>query len=202
MDFHRFFVFMTAFEWVRTEQANEPSGDVYCPTRDVAQGRVQKLPKILQAEHWPEGVAYVFAAIMGELSNNSFDHNNMWRDVSGCWFEVVSEGKTLRGIVADRGQGVLSSLRQAHPEISDEVEALVRVFRGGITGRAPERRGNGLRYVWDEMNKRLPESHLRYASGPAELDFSAPRGQDALNQCVRKVSESVGGVYAELVLRR
>ncbi len=193
---------MTAFEWARAQKTDEPSGDVYCPTRDIAQGRVAKLPALLSSQKWSQEHAYAFAALIGELANNCFDHNlGTWRDIPGCWFEMSSDGEGVRALVADRGQGVFSSLLLVRPDIADDLQAVRIAFRGGTTGRAPEHRGNGLRYVWRTLNEDFIGATFRYCSGVAELSVVA--GSDAnLDQSVLPAQTPVPGVYAEIFIPR
>ena len=95
----------------------------------------------------------LFTAILGELGNNCFDHNlGKWKDIPGCYFAYGQETANLWGIVVDRGQGVLSSLRQAVPEIKDDDEALEMAFYRKLSGRSPEKRGNGLKFVRSVIN--------------------------------------------------
>src|SRR2546430_1482430 len=49
--------------------------------------------------------------------------------------------------VADRGQGIYRSLARVDPALRDEQSALLAAFEKNISGRAPEKRGNGLKYV-------------------------------------------------------
>ncbi|MEK7765171.1 MAG: hypothetical protein AAB368_02935, partial [bacterium] len=44
-------------------------------------------------------------------------------------------------------QGIFRSLTRADPTIPDEQAALVTAFEKTISGRAPENRGNGLKFV-------------------------------------------------------
>ncbi len=194
---------MTALEWAQTPKANEPSEDVYCPTRDIAQGRAAKLPAILGAQQWTQEQAYLFVSLIGELANNCFDHNlGTWRDISGCWLEVSSDSDGVRGIIADRGQGVFGSLTRVRPDISDDLQAIRLAFRGGTTGRAPERRGNGLRHVWRTLNEDFIGATLRYCSGVAELFVRFPVNDADLDQSVLRAQTPVPGVYAEIFIFR
>ncbi|MBI2340335.1 MAG: hypothetical protein HYU99_08235 [Deltaproteobacteria bacterium] len=50
-------------------------------------------------------------------------------------------------VIADRGQGILSSLKRVLPSLKDDQEALETAFEKKLSGRAPEKRGNGLKFV-------------------------------------------------------
>ena len=49
--------------------------------------------------------------------------------------------------IADRGQGVLTTLRKVRPDLKDDQDAVKMAFTEIISGRAPESRGNGLKFV-------------------------------------------------------
>ena len=87
-------------------------------------------------------------AIAGEIGNNSFDHNlGQWKDLPGCWFEIERTRRRLWVLIADRGQGIYHSLVRVYPRIPTEQIAVEKAFHETISGRAPEQRGNGLKFV-------------------------------------------------------
>jgi len=49
--------------------------------------------------------------------------------------------------LADRGLGILFTLKKVRPELKSHKEALKVAFTETISGRAPESRGNGLKFV-------------------------------------------------------
>ncbi len=113
--------------------------------------------------------AYAISAVAGEIGNNSFDHNiGNWRDVPGVWFsfDVFADGKT-KVILADRGRGVLDTLRRVKASLATDAEALETAFTEKLSGRAPENRGNGLKFV----RSMVSENGLRltFASGNATM---------------------------------
>ena len=113
----------------------------------------------------------MLAAIAGEIGNNSFDHNlGSWPDVSGIFFGYDLSGAQITIILADRGQGVLKTLKRVKPELKNDEEALFTAFHEKISGRAPEPRGNGLKFVREaiEGSKR----HLVFISGSAKIELN------------------------------
>ena len=85
-------------------------------------------------------------AIAGEIGNNSFDHNlGNWPDIPGVFFSYTPRNKTV--VLADRGQGILTTLKRVRPELTRPDEALSLAFTETISGRYPETRGNGLKFV-------------------------------------------------------
>ena len=50
-------------------------------------------------------------------------------------------------VLADRGQGILTTLKRVRPELINSSEAMRLAFTETISGRYPETRGNGLKFV-------------------------------------------------------
>lgn len=95
----------------------------------------------------PEELPLVIAAA-AEIGNNCFDHNlGNWHDLPGCWLETQVTGGRLWLCIADRGQGILRSLRRALPKLADDQQALTAAFEQRVSGRVPENRGNDLNFV-------------------------------------------------------
>ena len=85
-------------------------------------------------------------ALAGEIGNNAFDHNiGNWPDVRGAFFAYDLRKHLV--VIADRGQGILATLRRVRPELATDRDALRVAFTEVVTGRAPEQRGNGLKFV-------------------------------------------------------
>lgn len=131
-------------KWASAEQVESPSAEEYCETRDVFQARLDRLARDLES-FLSLDVPLLIAAI-GEIGNNSFDHNlGNWRDLPGVLFQ--SDPERGMWIIADRGQGVLKTIQRVKPEIKDDAAALQVAWTEIVSGRAPERRGNGLKLV-------------------------------------------------------
>lgn len=128
------------------EPAESP-GESVCETRDAFTGRLGRL-SAFAGRGFTEDELPLAISVAGEVGNNCFDHNlGNWRDVPGCWFEAQATGGRLWVCIADRGQGVFRSLTRVDPAIPDEQAALVAAFERTLSGRAPENRGNGLKFV-------------------------------------------------------
>ena len=119
----------------------------YCPTRDIFQARLDKNRLIFESMAKSNlEIIYPLIAVIGEIGNNSFDHNiGKWRDMAGIFFEVDFKNQII--VLADRGQGIYSSIKRVIPEIKDELQAIEIAFTKKISGRYPEKRGNGLKFV-------------------------------------------------------
>ncbi|MFH1769608.1 MAG: hypothetical protein ABH833_02985 [Parcubacteria group bacterium] len=140
----------------------------YCETRDVFQTRLDSLTsELLDNDQIPEDTAYLVSAIVGEIGNNSFDHNiGNWPDVIGIFFGYYLESDTKQIVLADRGRGVFTTLRKVKPDLLDDKEALEVAFTQRLSGRAPENRGNGLKFVKQSVSDQ--KLHLSFSSGSAE----------------------------------
>lgn len=155
-------------------QGSNTSLDVeqYCPTRDVFEGRLSKLPLAAQKKlRVTDGESFLLAAAVGEIGNNCFDHNlGHWESQPGIYFGYQFNDNHGVVWIADRGRGVYASLHAAHSHITDPQQALELAFEQKISGRFPEKRGNGLKFVRQIINCE-EERGLWCRSGDAEVRF-------------------------------
>lgn len=134
-----------AQQWTAKHRAMEPISGMYCQTRDVFQARLEqfqsKLSRITSIE-----IVSLITAVAGEIGNNSYDHNlGNWPDIPGIFFSYSILNKKV--VLADRGRGILATLKRVRPELTNEDEALKVAFTETVSGRFPEARGNGLKFV-------------------------------------------------------
>ncbi|MBI4268253.1 hypothetical protein HY627_00270 [Candidatus Uhrbacteria bacterium] len=136
-----------AFDWLTRENGEGfLMPDEHCPTRDIFQARLEKMNILLKNDQQLNEVASLVVIIAGEIGNNVFDHNlGNWRDVSGAYYEYDIGARYV--VIADRGLGVQATLKRVRPDIHNDCEALTIAFKEVVTGRAPEKRGNGLKLV-------------------------------------------------------
>lgn len=155
-----------ATKWAVSGDKDLATGDALCQTRDVFQARLDHLLKTLLDKLQNDNLAFLLTAVVGEIGNNAFDHNlGGWRDIPGLAFVVDLETREV--VLADRGRGVFATIRQAKPGVSDDKEALKTAFTETISGRFPEQRGNGLKFV-----KKIIEDNdlaLDFYSGKARV---------------------------------
>lgn len=124
------------------KDSHEKNMDYFCVSRDIFQARVDTFVNRTNR--------YLESAIIGEIGNNTFDHN--WdfdkEHVRGTYFNY----EFINGIVvlADFGRGIRESLSLVK-KFADDLEALKSAFTEEISGRAPEQRGNGLKFVAENM---------------------------------------------------
>lgn len=161
-------IIQKAFEWIA-----RPSGEGFlndqqhCATRDIFQARLDHLR--IELEKQNVDVTSLLIAILGEIGNNAYDHNlGNWRDIPGTYFLADENRKTF--VIADRGQGIRKTITHVKPQVKNDREALNVAFTESISGRAPEQRGNGLKFV-----KSIIESQgwsLECYSGNAVMNIS------------------------------
>ena len=138
-------VHVIARNWAQTPHPVEPVPDIYCQTRDVFAARLEQFQSKL-SRIAPLPTVSLITAVAGEIGNNSFDHNlGNWPDIAGIFFSYALRSKNV--VLADRGQGILATLKRVRPELTKADEALNVAFTETISGRFPETRGNGLKFV-------------------------------------------------------
>ncbi len=135
----------TAIKWATTDVPQEPDQKYYCKTRDIFQARLEHFQSDLSVDDGRK-LASLISAIVGEIGNNSFDHNiGNWPDILGIYFSYSLTEKKI--VLADRGLGILFTLRKVRSNLKNHQEALKVAFTETLSGRAPESRGNGLKFV-------------------------------------------------------
>lgn len=174
-----------ALGWCAADNPNTLPGDYYCAGRDEFGARVDNLSADLRANaKMDDGDIYMVAAVVGEIGNNSFDHNiGNWPDVPGVFFGWSIGDSSVQIILADRGQGVMATLKKIKPEISSHKEALKTAFFERISGRAPENRGNGLKFVREGV--KAMKIHLTFISGDARAELNQDFKISAAEQNIR-----------------
>ena len=143
--------FESALHWYQSTTATSVPN--LCETRDRFAARLDHFIP-LEKKGFSKGDLSLIISTSGEIGNNSFDHNmGQWKDVPGCWFEIQLTRNQLWVLIADRGQGIYKSISKVITDLQDEASAVKRVFEETISGRSPEKRGNGLKYVRENLSK-------------------------------------------------
>ena len=136
-----------------------------------------------------EDVVSLLVLIAGEIGDNSFAHNiGNWPDVPGVFFTYNVDKRII--ILADRGRGVLTTLRYVRPNLANDIDALRVAFTEIVSGRNPEKRGNGLKVV-----RRVAESNmigLLFRSGLGVVRIPKSPGSMGISMA----EENVRGAYA------
>lgn len=179
-----------AQQWASAPVGYAPQPDVYCQTRDVFQARLEKLQSVL-GDKMPMWAVSLLSAVAGEIGNNSFDHNlGNWPDIPGIFFSCDMRLRTI--ILADRGLGILATLKRVKPELNDANEALKVAFTETISGRRPEARGNGLKFVRSVIVEN--PFTLSFQTGDAQLDLK----QHDHDIVIKQAEISIRGCFATI----
>ena len=179
-----------AWAWAASAQPPELHADYYCERQDRFTSRLEKMGLLLaRTDAVGENTASLLTAVAGEIGDNSFMHNlGNWPDIQGIFFAYDITKRVI--VLADRGQGVRKTLSRVRPSIIDDVAALRTAFTEVVSGRAPEKRGNGLKVV-----RRIVEMHpigLQFRSGLARAE--SPKQASPLKFGME--AENIRGAYA------
>jgi len=182
-------LFKIAKKWAGGDSESELPALFYCQDISVFQARLSKLEGDLGKIKRVDKIFPLITAITGEIGNNSFDHNlGNWPDTPGIFFAYdLAKGQI---VLADRGQGILTTLSKVRPELKNHQEALHMAFTEIISGRAPECRGNGLKFVKDVVESN--EIDLIFQSGDAEVKIE----KKTLNLDIKKSNFYLRGCLA------
>jgi len=175
--------------WASAGHGVEPERNFYCPNSAVFQYRLTVLGDDLDKSGISLNKRSLITAVVGEIGNNSYDHNlGNWPDVPGIFFAYDLEKREIA--MADRGQGILKTLRSVKPAIKNEKQALKIAFTEIISGRAPENRGNGLKFVKEAVV--AAGMDLYFQTGKNFLKLSKRKA----NIVVKTAKKYIGGCLA------
>ena len=134
----------------------EKNLDYFCLSRDIFQARVDSF--VLRTNK------YLESAVIGEIGNNTFDHN--WDflpgHVRGTYFNTEVKDNII--VLADFGRGIKASLESVYKTQNDK-EAVTIAFTKQLSGRAPEQRGNGLKFVADSVKNKKWSLYFQSGNG-------------------------------------
>jgi len=178
-----------ASEWI--QESVEFPNRFYCSTSSIFNARLTKMEYELMQKPGFEKLYSLIVLITGEIGDNSFAHNlGKWPDTAGIFFGYDLVKRII--VLADRGLGILETLRQVRPELPSHVMAVEVAFTEFISGRSPEKRGNGLKLVREVVLEQSID--LFFTSGDAEVRmkgsgkvFHVTRGQRIVRGCLAKI---------------
>jgi len=164
------------WQWASQTTPSEPVKEFYSSTSDVFTARLTRLENDLK-KIADLGIHHsLLTSMVGEIGDNSYAHNlGNWPDILGIFFAYDLNKRVI--VLADRGRGILETLRLVRPKLQSHQEALKVAFTEIISGRFPERRGNGLKSV--VQNILTSDVNLIFRTGSAELDLK--KGDRKLN---------------------
>lgn len=184
-------LYKIASQWTFSKTPFEIPRRFYCPDKSIFKARLSRFEYDLSQNINFTETFPLIVAIAGEIGNNSFDHNlGNWPDAPGAFFGYNIEERKV--VMADRGQGLLKTLKQVRPDLASYSEALKVAFTELVSGRAPEARGNGLKYVKEVvLNYGF---RLFFQSGDAVLNL----GKKNKTLKIEKSQDFIRGAFALL----
>jgi len=157
-----------AKDWVISN--GEFPQEYYCQNSAIFLARITRMETLMVQNKNTKDFFPLIVSVAGEIGNNSYDHNiGQWIDTPGIFFGYDLNKRQI--VLADRGVGVLATLKRAKPGLKDHKEALQVAFTEVVSGRTPEARGNGLKYVRRVISKST--INLVFQTGDAELTLKA-----------------------------
>ena len=159
----------------------------FSKTRDVFTARLQSF--ILETEK------YLESAIIGEIGNNTFDHNFGFNTAypKGVYCDMAYKQRYT--VLADYGKGVRQSLLLVLPSITSDVEAVEIAFTKRISGRSPEQRGNGLKFVSEIIQQNNWHFYFQSGHGSCSIDRNGiifSEEKTAVTGCLAIIDFNIG----------
>jgi hypothetical protein len=159
-------LFAVANFWAFRSDPLEPDPLFYCQASPIFLAKLTKLQNKLAEIPELKNIFPLIVAIAGEIGDNSFAHNiGNWPDIPGIFFGYDIGKKEI--VLADRGRGILETLKRVRPSLTSSADALRVAFTEIVSGRAPEERGNGLKFVRKIITNN--NMNLYFKTGDAEL---------------------------------
>lgn len=185
-----------SYKWYSIQLVPTKTPKEISSSRDIFQARLSGIHADLLRQFENENEVALLIAVIGEIGNNCFDHNiGQWKDIQGCWFQYEIIGNEASVVISDRGQGILSSLKKAIPHLKDDQMAVETAFEKKISGRSPEKRGNGLKFVRSIINGHAARG-LIFISGSGQISLGGLSQPLSLNLKAFKTSENAKGTFA------
>ncbi|MEK7664877.1 MAG: helix-turn-helix domain-containing protein [Patescibacteria group bacterium] len=183
-------LFQLAKDWAVLQK--EMPEQFYCQNSGIFQARITKMETLMIQNKDANKLFSLLTSIAGEIGNNSYDHNlGQWPDIPGIFFAYDLNKKQI--ILADRGVGIWETLKRVKPNLKNHKEALQTAFTEIISGRKPESRGNGLKYVKSVISKN--SISLIFQSGDAKLllkgnsrDMSIEGAKESIRGCLALIT--------------
>jgi hypothetical protein len=183
-------LFQMARNWTIANK-NFPE-EFYCQNSAIFQARLVKMENLMMQNKKTKKIFPLIVSVAGEIGNNSFDHNlGQWPDTAGIFFGYDLNKRQI--VLADRGLGILKTLKRVRPNLKNHAQALKTAFTEIISGRAPENRGNGLKFVRKVISRN--PINLFFQTGDAQLklsgmmsDLKITDSKDNLRGCLALIS--------------
>ena len=184
-------LFSIAILWASSQVASDISDDQYSATQDRFRARLDRMAVLIDRYTKNSGLASLVTAVAGEIGNNSFDHNlGNWPDVQGVFFAYDVNKRLI--VLADRGVGIKATLSRVRTNLKDDNEALEVAMTERLSGRFPEQRGNGLKFVVNVARDNLIRVSLQSGTANATI------GKEDSQLKISLADRNVRGVLAKI----
>lgn len=183
-------LFISAQDW--TLGLTKISDQIYCENSGIFTSRLTRMQDVLGKVPELQAIFSLIVLVAGEIGDNSFAHNlGKWPDVPGIFFGYDIHKRHI--VLADRGVGILATLKRVKPELQNDEEALKTAFTEMISGRSPEARGNGLKLVRKVVSEN--PIGILFRTGEAELilvkessDLDIHKNQKPFRGCLAMIT--------------
>lgn len=136
--------------------------DFLSKTRDIFEARLQTF--ISKNRNW------LLGAVIGEIGANTFDHNFSFNSdlPRGFFCDFMTSPSCI--FMCDFGAGLKSTLSRVVDGIHTDKDAIEIAFTKPISGRAPELRGNGLKFVLSSVVQNGWNLHFQSGGAVCKAD--------------------------------
>lgn len=191
LDLFREDLYALAFAWASSAQPGRLPENFYADIAPRFQARHSSMGLLMERQQLlPLDCVSLLVAIVGEIGDNAFTHNiGSWQDIPGIFFGYDLGKREV--VIADRGRGLYATLKTVAPDMIDDKDALRVALTKFISGRAPEKRGNGLKYVRETVIEK--GFHLQFQSGLAVARITKEGGLQ-----IETATTNVRGTIAKL----
>lgn len=135
---------------------------------DVIGGVLDKLISVLRGLGFKKNDAFDMAIAFSEISQNILDHNDTAHGgLAAMQIYRGGDGKFFQFVVADRGAGILSTLRRNpdYAAATSDVGAIIASTGLGASEYSDATRGNGLHKLLELCEKHGGSVHIRSGRG-------------------------------------
>lgn len=184
-------LFSLARIWAGSEVAPKISESYYSETQDRFRARLERMAAAIDRDPAMFGPASLVTAVAGEIGNNSYDHNlGNWPDILGVFFAYDVNKRIV--VLADRGVGIRSTLLRVRADLKNDVDALEVAMTERISGRSPEQRGNGLKFVVNVATENRIGISLQSGTAVATI------GKEGAKLKIALADRNIRGVLAKI----
>jgi anti-sigma regulatory factor (Ser/Thr protein kinase) len=183
------------------------TSDVLIPIRRLRSPqdgeRLEEELSALYEAHFTGGLAKLaapFTTTVSELCDNATTHGRSKLGVAYVAARRYGQKRCVL-VIGDLGIGVPAHIRNAHPQLTKDDDAIREATKEGMTGTGSPRRGVGYQYVIDALkDSKVRKGELRLWSGNGRFRLNAAEGVQTRRQAWG-VENPTAGTWIRLELR-